>query len=262
MKCWLASYPRSGNTFLRNILYEVYGIESSAYHQIPHAKMVDEYDRFPVVKTHVLPDELQPGDPGIPAVYLVRDPRDAFVSQAHFQKRLRHRAGGFRKTILEATFAHRGSYFGGWSEHVRQWVDRTGIVIRYEDLIAEPLEQAERIRSILDLPEPNRESVPTFESLKFGEPKYGHRKRNEDNSEFFRRGTAGGWKEDLSTSLAELIWRYHGPVMEVLGYTKKETVDMPKDLLHLRTQLKNTPYPNRLPRWRELIMLGWSRIQP
>ena len=29
---WLASYPRSGNTFFRIVLSEVYGIESSTFH--------------------------------------------------------------------------------------------------------------------------------------------------------------------------------------------------------------------------------------
>lgn len=32
----LALYSRSGNTFLRNVLFEVYGIESKTYHLESH----------------------------------------------------------------------------------------------------------------------------------------------------------------------------------------------------------------------------------
>ena len=80
---WLASFPRSGNTFFRIILYEVYGIESSAFHRDPNRKLNLHYDRYPVVKTHLLPNQLIPDDSNIPAVYLVRDGRDALVSMAH-----------------------------------------------------------------------------------------------------------------------------------------------------------------------------------
>ncbi|HRW76650.1 MAG TPA: sulfotransferase domain-containing protein, partial [Saprospiraceae bacterium] len=83
---WLASFPRSGNTFFRNVLYEVYGIESSTYHQEANYPLEADYDQFDVVKTHLLPSQLVPADPRIKKVYIVREGRDALVSIAHHRK--------------------------------------------------------------------------------------------------------------------------------------------------------------------------------
>jgi len=60
---WLSSYPRSGNTFLRNVLFEVYGISSSSYYEGKGEP--DNYVEFPVVKTHHLPENISPQDPTI-----------------------------------------------------------------------------------------------------------------------------------------------------------------------------------------------------
>ncbi len=60
MKLWLASYPRSGNTFFRNILHDCYSISSSTFDtQIEFRKYVD-YESFDVVKTHELFELLPP----------------------------------------------------------------------------------------------------------------------------------------------------------------------------------------------------------
>ena len=85
---WLASFPRSGSTFLRIVLDQVYGIESSTFHREETYPVDANYTRFPVVKTHLLPGQLAPSDPSIPAVYLVRDGRDCVVSLAHYQQQL------------------------------------------------------------------------------------------------------------------------------------------------------------------------------
>ena len=77
---WLASFPRSGNTFFRNILFEVYGLPSADYH--PHKKPID-FTAFPVIKTHILPKHLPTHFQQKKSVYLVRDGRDALVSMAH-----------------------------------------------------------------------------------------------------------------------------------------------------------------------------------
>ncbi len=80
---WLASFPRSGNTFFRIVLDEVFGVPSSAYNgEIDRHKHPDYADHA-VVKTHLRPHEVVPDHPGIPVVCLVRDGRDSAVSLAH-----------------------------------------------------------------------------------------------------------------------------------------------------------------------------------
>ena len=196
---WLASYPRSGSTFLRIVLDEVYGIESSTFHLQNDYPLDADYAGYPVVKTHQLPDELIPGDRSIPAVYLVRDGRDCVVSLAHYRKQLQAPESDFHLNLLAAIEAAEGSHFGGWSEHVRRWSARAALVIRFEDLIADPIGCVERLRPWLDLPQPRVDRPPSFAELKSKHFKYGsgaqhgfgEAERQRWRAGKFRRGRVG-----------------------------------------------------------------------
>jgi hypothetical protein len=93
---WLASYPRSGNTFFRALLKHVYDVVAYEPYpsdpalaapfkdiigdgrlSLPLAEMSRRDDRY-IVKTHDMPADDQP------AIYLVRDGRDALLSHARF----------------------------------------------------------------------------------------------------------------------------------------------------------------------------------
>lgn len=225
---WLASFPRSGNTFFRNVLFEVYGIASSTFHRESNYPLEENYFTYPVVKTHLLPGQLAPEGPAIRKVYLVRDGRDALVSLAHHRKDIIEPGTDFHINLLEAILAMEGSFFGGWSENVRQWVDIADIVIRFEDLIRDPIGEVEKLRAVMDLPEPNPEKLPSFQNLKFGKPKYGSGQHFLDDQtqmedlarKNFRRGKAGGWKDEMPPEYEALFWELHGEVMESLGYQR------------------------------------------
>ncbi len=223
---WLASFPRSGNTFFRNILFEVYGLESSTFHREENYPMDENYAAYPFVKTHLLPDQLPEEHRAAPKVYLVRDGRDALVSLAHHRKDIIEPGTDFYTNLLEATLALGGSYFGGWSENVKQWTAEADVVIRYEDLIEDPLREVEKLRKVMDLPEPNRERLPTFEKLKFGQPQYGSGAtflaREEEVAALarknFRKGRAGSWKEEMPATLLPLVYELHGKTLERFDY--------------------------------------------
>ncbi len=228
---WLVSFPRSGNTFLRNILFEVYGLRSSTYHLEADYPLDEGFAEFDFIKTHQLPGELDAAgfSTQIPAVYLVRDGRDAMCSIAHHRSDLIAPGSDFEQNLQTAIVAERGSFFGGWSRHVESWSRRADIVIRYEDLVRDPLASVERLRAICDLPEPDASRLPTFESLKFGIPKYGAKREHgvseeemrEHSRKFFRRGKAGAWQDEMPPRLQELFWSYHGEAMEGLGYARE-----------------------------------------
>lgn len=226
---WLASFPRSGNTFFRNILFEVYGLESSTFHREENYPMDENYAAYSFVKTHLLPDQLPEEHRDAPKVYLVRDGRDALVSLAHHRKDIIEPGTDFYTNLLEATLALGGSYFGGWSENVKQWTAEADVVIRYEDLIEDPLREVEKLRKVADLPEPNRERLPTFEKLKFGQPQYGSGAtflaREEEVAALaqknFRKGRAGAWKEEMPATLLPLVYELHGATLERFGYGRE-----------------------------------------
>lgn len=223
---WLASYPRSGNTFFRNLLFDVYNIKSSSFYE--NKGEPENYTDFDFVKSHLRPFELIPNDNNIPAIYIIRDGRDTVVSMAHQRKDIYEPETKFEDNFIEALIAADGSYFGGWSINVEEWIDRATIIIRFEDLIKQPIEQIERITSFYKLPEAQLEKLPTFSDLKFGKPQYGRGKRiakdekeeEEIIKKSFRKGKAGGWKEELSEDLHDLFWSYHRDTMEKCGYTR------------------------------------------
>src|SRR5262245_9850273 len=99
MIVWLASYPRSGNTFLRIVLHRVYGPPTYSIYDgdDPVAQRVGPelvgYRPKPLRRSElVASDELffvkthkrRKADDS-PAIYLVRDGRDAVVSHAHLR---------------------------------------------------------------------------------------------------------------------------------------------------------------------------------
>jgi hypothetical protein len=139
MKVWLASYPRSGNTYARLILHRVFGLRtSSLYNEPDHRPWLaqrmgsvtlddlngDESDL--VVKTHEAPLD------DSPAIYIVRDGRAAIVSYYHFLRAY----SDTRPSIGELL---EGSIWpGGWSDHFEAWAPlsrpRT-LLLRYEDMV-------------------------------------------------------------------------------------------------------------------------------
>ena len=102
MLIWLASYPRSGNTFLRILLNRLYGFTTTTGYDDndPVAQQIGpevvgyeprlhtlqeivEQPKITFVKTHRQPHRVECGEQ--PAIYIVRDGRDAIVSFAHYR---------------------------------------------------------------------------------------------------------------------------------------------------------------------------------
>lgn len=136
---WLASYPRSGNTYLRTILWQCFGLRSiSVYpNDLGGNKLLEDYvghiereqnkplpfleNDIPLVKTH------ENNKDDYPAIYIIRDGRAACVSLWQFYK---------GNISLDAVIAgqHR---FGTWSSHVlswNPWERPNTLLLRYEDM--------------------------------------------------------------------------------------------------------------------------------
>lgn len=283
---WLASYPKSGNTWFRILVANVWAnrdtpvdinvIEStdsiaSARHPFDQQTLLDsslmthdEIDRvrpavyayaasgqtladpddpcFPIrfVKAH---DAYTRNDAGEPlmagargaagAILLVRDPRDVACSFAH------HMASSIDTTIermSDADFclASRADRQDrqlrqrllSWSGFAQSWIDQDDIpvhVIRYEDLLADTaaiLSAALRFAGM----QPDRAAVEravTFaaiDELKRQEAESGFHEAPRNVRTFFRRGAAGGWREELTDEQVARIERDHATMMDRLGY--------------------------------------------
>ncbi len=243
----LASYPRSGNTFLRNVLFEVYGVRSGTFLLDGHGPD-DRWQDFAVVKTHHLPHELPTELQERPAVYLLRDGRDSLVSFAHHRKDIVAPGSDYRQNLVEAIYAAEGSHFGGWSQHVEEWSKKAAVIIRFEELIEDPIGQCERLRPYLNLPDPELEKLPSFEKLKRGTPEYGAGKevlkseseQKQMADKWFRKGKTGSWKEELPEDMLRLFWHMHGETMEVAGYSYSGAIEHCFPILGSRFQSSET----------------------
>ncbi|HKK88954.1 MAG TPA: sulfotransferase domain-containing protein, partial [Saprospiraceae bacterium] len=213
---WLASFPRSGNTFTRNIFKEVFAIDSG-YDDEPG------WRKFPVVKTHFLPKQVSDLGEKDKVIYLVRDGRDCICSLAHHMKDIAGTGDHLIQNMVESTVAAEGSYFGGWSTHVVEWFRRADVVIRYEDLIEDPEKAFQRISAVIDLPESDWSRLPSFDKLKKDANPYGivkeEWKKDPDIArKFYRKGRSGTWKEEMPPQVEALFRSIHGSVLAGIGY--------------------------------------------
>lgn len=274
---WLASYPKSGNTWLRFFLYAYFKLdpardqridindqgiryfctqdvnydwyqaalgdrlpkasaqEVAAHRRAAHHMIADNAPGVVMVKTHAafLPDK---GVPNITpevtagAIYVVRNPLDVACSlKGHFG----HKSlGGAVKQLnakdwRAASTAERvTSLIGSWSQNVESWAGdrRNGIFpVRYEDMIADPEKifgwiigvlghevDKERLRWAIDL--------TSFDRMQAAETEHGFREQSRHNDSFFRRGVAGGWRDELSTGQVRDIVQANHAMMRRFGY--------------------------------------------
>lgn len=253
----LASFPRSGNTFLRNILIDVLGVYSwnniEVYNdaqkklfkyeskkmfrsfltqKVKNMEKLKHKLSYHVIKSHEIPSKiLHLCDDDVKIIYLIRDGRDALVSMAHHRKDIIEPGTDFIDNLSKSIKAPRGSYFGGWGQNVTSWTKIANLVIHFENLVNNPVKEILRIREFLDLPEPNLNNIPTFESQRSGGSHFGGKnrknlskeKQDEFNSMFFRKGKIGSWKEDMPEKIHEIFWKKYGKKMLEMGYQKDGT---------------------------------------
>lgn len=162
---WLASYPKSGNTWVRFLLYSV--IHGPPAKSLDIARKIPDIHRpLPfdppagerlIAKTHAA---CSPQHPRIAqterAVLITRDPRDVLFSALNY----RRLSGMTKEQMSDEQYARkfieaggdpgfRAMGFGTWRSHAESWRSQTGFpvhAVRYEDLKADP---ASRLREIL-----------------------------------------------------------------------------------------------------------------
>lgn len=201
MIVWLASYARSGNTFLRAVLHALYGVPTYSVYEDndpvaqrvgPHLVgyqpkprdrvLMAESDDIFFVKTH----KRRKAD-GHRAIYLVRDGRDAVVSHARLRASL-------EDPVL--------SWLGGGGAPVA--------VVKYEQLVVDPPSAAIAAVSVLvpRLAPTTDAAIPGFAGLHAIDPA------------FFRRGVVGSHADEMPAELHDLFWAQpeNAAAMQLLGY--------------------------------------------
>lgn len=227
MITWLASYPRSGNTFSRVILeksFEIRPVSRYVEADLFHAAQFSDLTKGPesaikklrlstnhwILKTHHLPDHEEDH-----AIYLVRDGRDSVVSYAWYVLMKIHKLkkneisrdlylSTLRNLILEPD-----SPFGSWGENVIAWTQRPNtVIVRFEHLIQFPLKQiSDALDSIgIEYTKRDQDALPSFVKLQVQKPQH------------FRQGKIGTWRDDMSDECHKLFWEINGEAMSLMNY--------------------------------------------
>ena len=177
---WIASYPKSGNTWVRfliaNLLLKKVENSRQVMQQVPdiHDGVSGAHlfgKRTTLIKTHwKFWTGLPLREDTIGAIYLIRNPIDVMESNQNYALQ---RSGSLRRQataeevaklagqLAEDYIGHGGHpHFnqfgiGTWEEHVRSWtfagIDFPRLVVKYEDLKADPAAGLTRICRFLDL---------------------------------------------------------------------------------------------------------------
>lgn len=227
MLVWLASYPRSGNTFLRILLHRLYGVRTSVVYDIDGVAerlgpdmvgfrrcrdsldAMRESTELHFVKTHRQRDD--DVDESDKAVCLVRDGRDSLVSWARLECEKPGRSFRVELDQMIERETRRGT--GSWGNNVLSWLQPSAqqrVVLRFEDLVSEPSESLRRTlaRLAIGLTRRAGSEAPTFAELHHVDPR------------FFRRGQIGTYRDELPDDLHDLFWSRPDNVtaMALLGY--------------------------------------------
>jgi hypothetical protein len=225
MEFWLASYPRSGNTYLRILMRNRYGVPSID-HECPEEMETPTLRGTSIARAHYrdpgVPQQMlglkthKPPEPGDtrPAIYIVRDGRDAMLSYGHFALSFVYKSAPeeatperLHDTIRDLILEPNSPYLS-WSQNVEAWLARENTaVVRFEELIADPARVADEAVARLGLKMTVvSELIPQFGELKAVDP------------QFFRRGKRGEWQEVFTPYLYDLFWERNGETMLKLGY--------------------------------------------
>jgi len=182
---WLASYPRSGNTWVRVLLHGYYfgppadtadvALTVPDIHAPQHTRGERAREGGPAVqmfKTHLVWSERHPGAARTnKVVYLVRHPADVLLSCLNFHRVMGTQAGpqgggASSAKIDEAAYvrtflrlggdqAWLGNNYGTIEENVASWLDRCPaptLVVRYEDLRGDTPAGLRRLLEFLEEP--------------------------------------------------------------------------------------------------------------
>jgi aryl sulfotransferase len=234
---WLASYPRSGSTWLRMLIANLSSTDTPADINALANGTTD--DDEPAIGVHFVQvhdaykqtpnsDPLLAGRDAAGVILIVRDPRDVAPSLAAHNSSSIDEAIAFMGYPDDATPTHLQLPPSPlrWSSHIASWLEQKDIpvhLIRYEDLLLDTVTSFRRSLQFAGCATGDdviRRAVvySKFEQLQKQERTRGFREAHLRAGHFFRRGVAGSWRSELTAAQVARIEADHSAMMQRLGY--------------------------------------------
>jgi hypothetical protein len=234
---FLVSYPKSGNTWLKFMLtYLLSGTEVDFDSASTTIAEVGSHHSTPAVlpgggrliKSHE-PYAGPQRRSYRKAIYLIRDGRDVAVSYYYTLIRRGLYEGDFGP-FLRLFLGGGVDGYGPWHRHVESWlaspVHQGGslLVVKYEDLLSEPVEHVSRAMEFLDqpvAPERAEEAISTYSVERMRERERlsrFHAKQKRSDIMFVRTAQSGDWAGTFSAADEQLFARVTGDLLGQLGY--------------------------------------------
>jgi hypothetical protein len=188
---WLASYPKSGNTWTRTFLANLVTIMAGE----ADALDINSINRFSL--------------------------GESFVS--YYKDILGYAPTSEKRQKIDEMRVHE---VWGSSEHVESWTRKSHpaiYIMRYEVMLSDPETTFGKLaRHLLLNPIPAELKLAiersSFEAVQAQEDKEGFREKPEHADRFFREGRAGQWKNVLSPQQVNTVVSAHREQMERFGY--------------------------------------------
>jgi len=226
----LASYPRSGSTWLRFLLFEcvtgrpadfssvdTYGSWKGPGVLSGGGRLISTHERYCDIDRKV--------------IYLARDPRSVIMSEYRLRQRQGAAKGNF-DAFVPSFVRGKASPFGSWNSHVDYWVSSLPArrahlhLVRYEDLRASPEECLSDIVRFLGIPVDealitsaiDNNSLDRMRSKEDEAPPQKFKRARSREVRFVNEGLTQAWKEGLTPDQIGLIERHMGPTLIRLGY--------------------------------------------
>jgi hypothetical protein len=220
---FIASYPKSGSTWLRFMLFQLLLGSDSSFSEVNRyiptvgkhffLRAYLDYSFKRIIKTH------EPFRTNYKhAIYIVRDPRDVLISEFHYQRMTRLISDRTDFDDFFELFLNKGvNRFGTWKNNVNSWLKAKSknfhiLILRYEDMLNRPHVELETIMDFLELEIESGEIDDAIQNntlINMQKKEQSGRDKTFKNSrkdiKFVRKGKSGGWKEVLSAHQKNMI---------------------------------------------------------